>query len=158
MQETKNSAKEMKAIVFRLKNEEYGVDVQQVRSIERLEHITRVPNAPDFIKGVINLRGVVTPVIDLRKRFGMEQAAYTDQNRIIIVKMGEIEVGLIVDAANDVIDIPLDQVEATPEIVGGVEAEYLTGVAKLGSRLLILLNLEKVLMINEVEQLEKLEG
>lgn len=157
MAEMKNSTREMKAIVFRLKNEEYGVDVQQVRSIERLEHITRVPNAPAFVKGVINLRGVVTPVIDLRKRFGMEEAPYTDQNRIIIVRIGEVEVGLIVDAANDVIDIPLDQIEATPQIVGGVEAEYLRGVAKLGDRLLILLNLEKVLLMDEVEQLNRIE-
>lgn len=157
MAEMKNSTREMKAIVFRLKNEEYGVDVQQVRSIERLEHITRVPNAPAFVKGVINLRGVVTPVIDLRKRFGMEEAPYTDQTRIIIVRIGEVEVGLIVDAANDVIDIPLDQIEATPQIVGGVEAEYLRGVAKLGDRLLILLNLEKVLLIDEVEQLDRVE-
>ncbi len=158
MLEQSKTAKEIKAIVFRLQNEEYGVDVQQVRSIERLEHITRVPNAPDFVKGVINLRGVVTPVIDLRKRFGLPLTSYTDQTRIIIVRIDEIEVGLIVDAANDVIDIPEEMIEAPPEIVGGVGAEYLSGVAKIGTRLLILLNLEKVLLMNEVEQLEQFEA
>ncbi|WP_028986585.1 chemotaxis protein CheW [Thermicanus aegyptius] len=158
MLEQSKTVKEIKAIVFRLQNEEYGVDVQQVRSIERLEHITRVPNAPDFVKGVINLRGVVTPVIDLRKRFGLPLTSYTDQTRIIIVRIDEIEVGLIVDAANDVIDIPEEMIEAPPEIVGGVGAEYLRGVAKIGTRLLILLNLEKVLLMNEVEQLEQFEA
>ncbi|CCQ97926.1 purine-binding chemotaxis protein [[Clostridium] ultunense Esp] len=158
MLEQSKTVKEIKAIVFRLQNEEYGVDVQQVRSIERLEHITRVPNAPDFVKGVINLRGVVTPVIDLRKRFGLPLTPYTDQTRIIIVRIDEIEVGLIVDAANDVIDIPEEMIEAPPEIVGGIGAEYLRGVAKIGTRLLILLNLEKVLLMNEVEQLEQFEA
>lgn len=149
---------EMKAIVFRLCDEEYGVEVEQVKSIERMDNITRVPKTPDFVKGVMNLRGVITPVIDLRKRFNLEEAQYTDNTRIIIVTVGEVEVGLIVDAANDVIDIPIAAIEPPPEVVGGVEAEYLRGVAKLEKRLLILLNLNKVLSMSEVQQLEKLEG
>jgi purine-binding chemotaxis protein CheW len=157
MLEQKEIIGEVKVIIFRLKDEEYGVEVSQVKSIEKLEHITRVPRTPKFVKGVINLRGVVTPIIDLRNRFGLEEAAYTESTRIIIVAVGELEVGLIVDAANDVIDIPVNAIEPPPEVVGGVEAAYLRGVAKLEKRLLILLNLDKVLNTEEIKQLDSLE-
>jgi purine-binding chemotaxis protein CheW len=157
MLEQKEIVGEVKVIVFRLKDEEYGVEVNQVRSIEKLEHITRVPRTPKFVKGVINLRGVVTPIIDLRSRFGLEEASYTDTTRVIIVAVGELEVGLIVDAANDVIDIPVNAIEPAPEVVGGVEAAYLRGVAKLDKRLLILLNLDKVLNTEEMKQLDSIE-
>ncbi|GGB30464.1 chemotaxis protein CheW [Lentibacillus populi] len=147
-----------KVIVFQLKNEEYAVSVEQVGSIERIEPITRVPQTADFVKGVINMRGVVTPIIDLRKRFGIEEAEYSEATRIIIVYMDDIEVGLIVDAANDVIDIPESSIEPAPEVVGTVDVDYLEGVAKLKNRLLILLNLQKVLSKNEIKQLKSVEG
>ncbi|RNB77410.1 chemotaxis protein CheW [Brevibacillus panacihumi] len=158
MLEQKAIVGEVKVIVFRLQDEEYGVEVQQVKAIEKLEHITRVPRTPKFVKGVINLRGVVTPIIDLRKRFELEESEYSDSTRTIIVAVGDLEVGLIVDAANDVIDIPVDAIEPPPEVVGGVEAAYLRGVAKLDNRLLILLNLDKVLSTEEINQLDALEG
>jgi purine-binding chemotaxis protein CheW len=154
----KDIVEEIKVIVFRLKDEEYGVEVNQVKSIERLEHITRVPRTPNFVKGVINLRGVVTPIVDLRRRFGIEETAYNETTRVIIVAVGEIEVGLIVDSANDVIDIPINAIEPPPEVVGGIEAVYLRGVAKLDRRLLILLNLDKVLNTEELKQLENIEA
>lgn len=146
---------DIKVIIFKLKSEEYGVDVKQVKSIERMEHITRVPNTPPFVKGVINLRGVVIPIMDLRSRFGFDQKEYGEATRIIIVNVDEMEVGLIVDAANDVIDIPVSSIEPPPKVVGAVESVYLRGVAKLADRLLILLNLDKVLNPDEVKQLEK---
>ncbi|WP_184662767.1 chemotaxis protein CheW [Texcoconibacillus texcoconensis] len=149
---------DMKVIVFQLKNEEYGVAVEQVRSIERVQHITRVPRTPDFVKGVINLRGVVTPIIDLRSRFNIEEVDYSDSSRVIIVSVGEMDVGLIVDNANDVIDIPANAIEPPPEVVGGLEAEYLRGVAKLEKRLLILLNLDKVLNPEEIQDLKQIEA
>jgi purine-binding chemotaxis protein CheW len=143
-----------KVVVFQLKNEEYGVNVHQVRSIERITDITRVPKTPSFIKGVINLRGVILPIIDLRKRFNIEEKDYTEDSRIIIVSANGIEVGLVVDSANDVMDLQEGTVEPAPDVVGGVKAEYLDGVAKLEKRLLILLNLEKVLNPDEIIQLE----
>ncbi|MGD8191035.1 chemotaxis protein CheW [Brevibacillus ginsengisoli] len=158
MLDQKEIVGEIKVIVFRLKDEEYGVEVSQVKSIEKLEHITRVPRTPKFVKGVINLRGVVTPIIDLRSRFSLDEAAYSETTRVIIVTVGELEVGLIVDAANDVIDIPVNAIEPAPEVVGGVEAAYLRGVAKLEKRLLILLNLDKVLNTEEIKQLDAIEG
>lgn len=149
---------DIKVIVFQLKDEEYGIPVQQVQSIERMMHITRVPKVAKFVKGVMNLRGVVTPIIDLRKRFGIEEAEYTESTRIIIVGVGDLEVGLIVDAANDVIDIPEGAIEPPPEVVGTIEVEYLNGVAKLDKRLLILLNLEKVLISDGLKDLKVVEG
>jgi purine-binding chemotaxis protein CheW len=149
-----SEAKEVKVIVFQLQDEEYGIPVHQVRSIEKMQHITRVPRTAPFVKGVINLRGVVTPIIDLRVRFELEEQAYTDSTRIIIVALDQMEVGLIVDAANDVIDIPVSLIEPRPEVVGNVEVEYITGVAKVDKRLIILLNLEKVLTRDEENSLQ----
>jgi purine-binding chemotaxis protein CheW len=140
-----------KVIVFQLKDEEYGIPVQQVQSIERMQHITRVPRVNAFVKGVINLRGVVTPIIDLRCRFSIEQKEYSESTRIIIVSLNNMYAGLIVDAANDVIDIRPDAIEPPPEVVGSVEAEYLNGVAKIDRRLLILLNVEKLLNPEETK-------
>jgi purine-binding chemotaxis protein CheW len=137
---------ELKIIVFQLNEKEYAIPVEQVRSIEKIQQITRVPGTHSFIKGVINLRGVVTPIVDLRIRFGLDQIDYHDHTRIIIAVLEDIEVGLIVDAANDVMDIKGDSIEPPPEIVSGTEAEYIKGVVKIGKRLLILLDLEKVLI------------
>lgn len=134
----------IKVIAFQLMDKEYAFPVHQVQGIEKLIHITRVPGTVPFIKGVINLRGVVTPIIDLRKRFSLPEKEYDEQTRIIIAASDDIEVGLVVDSANDVLDIPKNIIEPQPDIVGAVEAEYITGVAKLEKRLLILLNLERV--------------
>lgn len=154
----KSSTGEKKVIVFQLKDEEFAVSVQQVGGIERMLPITRVPQAAAFVKGVINLRGVVTPVIDLRRRFDIEEVSYDESTRIIIVHLEDIEVGLIVDAANDVIDIPEKAIEPAPEVVGAVNVDYIDGIAKLDSRLLILLNLERVLTKTEVDDLKNVKG
>lgn len=144
----------LKVIVFSLLDEEYAIPVSQVRSIEKVQHITRVPRTEPYVKGVINLRGVVTPIIDLRTRFGMPETDYSDSTRIIIVATEDVEVGVVVDTANDVMDISTDTIEPPPEIVGSVEIEYLEGVAKLDKRLLILLNLDKVLNPDRVSKIE----
>ncbi|MGD0030304.1 chemotaxis protein CheW [Paenibacillus illinoisensis] len=150
---------ELKVIVFKLGSEEYGIEVEKVQTIERMMPITRVPKTFSFVKGVINLRGVVIPVIDLRGRFNLPETEYTDQTRIVIVAVGDMQVGFIVDAANDVIDIKSSAIDSPPEVVGGVKARYLRGVAKLeNERLLIMLNLHEVLNKSEVVQLESVEG
>ncbi|RED66049.1 chemotaxis protein CheW [Cohnella lupini] len=149
-------AEELKVIVFTLAQEEYGIEVDKVRTIERLVPITRVPKTPEFVKGVINLRGIVIPVIDLRGRFGLAETELTDNSRIIIVAANELEVGFIVDSANDVMDVMSDAIENPPEVLGGIKAKYISGVAKIGeNRLLILLNLIEVLNRNEIIQLEQ---
>ncbi|MDQ0090603.1 purine-binding chemotaxis protein CheW [Paenibacillus anaericanus] len=150
---------EIKVIVFKLGQEEYGIEVDKVQTIERMMPITRVPKTLAFVKGVINLRGVVIPVIDLRGRFGIAEADHTDQTRIIIVSANEMEVGFIVDSANDVIDLNTDIIDSPPDVVGGIKAKYLQGVARISEeRLLVMLNLSEVLNRNEIIQLESLEG
>ncbi|RXZ76940.1 chemotaxis protein CheW [Paenibacillaceae bacterium] len=149
---------ELKVIVFALADEEYGIEVEKVRTIERMMPITRVPKTPAFIKGVVNLRGVVVPVIDLRGRFGLAETEPTENTRIVIVAANDMEVGFIVDAANDVIDLDSDAIASPPEVVGGIKAKYLRGVAQLEeNRLLIMLNLAEVLNKKEIIQLENLE-
>ena len=149
---------EIKVIVFALGSEEFGVEVEKVRTIERMQPITRVPKTLPFIKGVINLRGIVIPIIDLRERFGIPQKEYSENTRIIIVAANELEVGLIVDSANDVMDVDSDNINDPPEIVGGIKAKYLRGVAKVtGDRLLVLLSLSEVLSRSEIIQLENIE-
>ncbi|MFC7685397.1 chemotaxis protein CheW [Ureibacillus sp. GCM10028918] len=135
----------LKVIVFQLADKEYAIPVSNVQGIEKLMHITRVPKTTSFVKGVINLRGVVTPLIDLRERFGIPVSNNEETTRIIIITLEEMEVGFIVDSANDVIDIPVTAIEAQPEVVGSNEEDFISGVAKLENRLLILLHLDKVL-------------
>ncbi|MBR3121559.1 chemotaxis protein CheW [Oceanobacillus profundus] len=145
-------------IVFQLQDEEYAVPVNQIGSIERQQPITRVPQTLPYVKGVINLRGVVIPIIDLRLRFGMEETDFDANKRIIIAQINEMEVGLIVDVANDVIDIPEELIEPAPEVIGTVNADYIEGVAKVDNRLLILLDLQKVLSFQDIDVLNAVEG
>ncbi|MGM9956384.1 MAG: chemotaxis protein CheW [Peribacillus sp.] len=148
---------DIKVIVFQIKDKEYAIPVDKVSGIEKLLHITRVPKAVPFVKGVINLRGVITPIIDLRVRFGFEEVEYNDSTRIIIVVLDDIEVGLIVDSANDVLDIPVESIEPQPEVVGHLASEYISGVAKIEKRLLVLVNLEKALSL-EANEIVRKEG
>ncbi len=139
----------IKVIVFQLADKEYAIPVTYVRGIEKLMHITRVPKTVSYVKGVINLRGVVTPIIDLRERFGIKGSDNEDNVRIIIVQLNDMEVGFVVDSANDVLDIPSSAIEPQPEVIGSLEEEFISGVAKLDKRLLILLHLDKVLNPNK---------
>lgn len=135
----------IKVIVFQLADKEYAIPVSHVQGIEKLMHITRVPKTEKYVKGVINLRGVVTPIIDLRQRFELPVSEHEETTRIIIISLEDMEVGFVVDSANDVLDIPANSIEPQPEVVGSLEEEFISGVAKIGKRLLILLHLEKVL-------------
>lgn len=145
MMTEKTAVNDIKVIVFQLADKEYVIPVSQVQSIEKIMDITRVPKTPSFVKGVINLRGVVTPIIDLRERFELKANPLDDRSRMIMIKADDIEVGLIVDAANDVLDIPTSAIEPQPDVVGTIESEFIAGVAKLDRRLLVLLQLDRVL-------------
>lgn len=139
----------MKIIVFQLGDEEYGISVEEVQSIEKIQHITRVPVVKEYVKGVINLRGVITPIIDLRTRFNLQEQLNHELTRIIMVRLNDVEAGLIVDAANDVVDIDEKTIASVPETVEGTAVEYLNGVVKVDSRLIVLLNLPKVLSLED---------
>ncbi|BBN98678.1 chemotaxis protein CheW [Sporolactobacillus terrae] len=146
--------KQLKVILFEMNGETYGVPVEQVLSIEKVDGITRLPNAASFVKGVMNLRSIITPIIDVRERFQMGHSKITPESRIIVVEQDEMSVGLLVDSSKEVLDIDADQLEQTPEMIGGSSAEYLSAVAKIGEdQLLLLLNLKQVLNQNDVAAL-----
>ncbi|NHC42935.1 purine-binding chemotaxis protein CheW [Bacillus sp. MM2020_1] len=137
----------IKVIAFTLGNEEYGLNIDHVQSIERLSHITRVPNVPNCVKGLINLRGNVIPIIDLQNRLELGEGQYTENSRVIIVKYEEIELGLIVEKTSNVINMDTDSIE--PAASSGVNTDLFEGVAKYEGRLITLLKIEE-LMKSEV--------
>lgn len=145
--------KEIQLVVFKLGNEEYGVQITQVKEINRLTTATKVPKSPSFVEGIINLRGQIIPIIDLKKRFDLELTEYTGEARIIVIQVGAQTFGIKVDAVSEVLRINTDTIENAPEIVSGIDAQYITGVAKEGERLLILLDLDKLLTEHERKEL-----
>ncbi len=144
-------------ISFVVGDEEYGLDILRVKEVIRIREITRLPRAPSFVKGIINLRGDVIPIIDLRDRFGLEHKDYTETTRVIVVDVDGKLVGMVVDAASQVVRIPNDQIDPPPPIVGGLSAEYIRGVGKLDERLVILLNIERILSQQEKVELKRME-
>lgn len=132
-------------VVFRLENEEYGIDILRVKEIKEMMRITRVPKAAHFVRGVINLRGEVIPVIDLRKKFNLSEGKENDSTRIIIVSVDDITVGLVVDTSSEVIEISSDAIEEAPDGVGSVDQGNIYGIGKLGERLIILLDIVKII-------------
>jgi purine-binding chemotaxis protein CheW len=149
MEEEIMTQTEIQLVAFKLGREEYGISILQVQEIKRMTDITRVPYTPDYIRGVMNLRGSVLPVLDLKKRLGLESNEITDDTRIVIVKVDDLSVGLIVDAVSEVMTIAQENIENSQTVVTSVAANYLDGVGKLENRLLILLNLEAIIGINQ---------
>lgn len=152
-QETEIRGNEEQVVVFQLAEQTYGVDIARVYEIIRMEAITRVPRAPQFVEGVINLRGRIIPVIDLRRRFGLPQNEQTRASRIIIVEMNGMTVGMVVDAVLEVLRLPADSIEPPPPVINGIDSAYLRGIALWGERLIIMLDTEKVLIEAEQEEL-----
>ena len=134
-----------KYLTFQLAGEEYGLEILRVREIIGLMDITPVPRTPEFVKGVINLRGKVIPVIDLRLKFGMEAAEATDQTCIIVVDVGQVEMGIIVDRVSEVLDIEDQDIEDAPSFGVFVDTDFILGIGKAGGKVTILLDIGKVL-------------
>ncbi|MCL4510571.1 MAG: chemotaxis protein CheW [Bacteroidetes bacterium] len=145
-------------VSFVVENEEFGVDILKVQEIIRTVEITRVPKSPEFVEGVINLRGRIVPVIDLRKRFGISKKERDNETRIIVVELTDKVVGFLVDKVKEVIRVEKSIIEPPPDLTTSVNANYITGVAKLQDRLLILLDLDKVLSSDEQEHLSEIEA
>lgn len=135
----------LQLVTFKIADEEFGVEILAVQEIIRIMQITTVPRAPAFIEGVINLRGKVIPVIDMRKRFGLPVVERDSQTRIIVMEFNQKIVGFLVDAVSEVLRIPAATVEAPPPVVAGIGSEYIKGVGKLDDRLLILMDLDSLL-------------
>lgn len=143
-----------KYLTFHLAAEDYGLDIACVTEIIGIQKITIVPNMPPFIKGVINLRGKVVPIMDIRRRFELEEREYDDRTCIIIADIRGTAVGLIVDQVNEVIDIPEEHIEPPPESGGQRYSSYISGMGKVGDEVKILLNINTLLFDEEAEQVE----
>ncbi len=158
MFDPKSVGNEVQIVVFGLGGEEFGVDISQVREIIKVPEVTRMPNSPEFVEGVINLRGTITPVVDLRKALNIipGNGGNTDAVRIVIVEQGEKIIGMVVDAVSEVMRLSTGDIEANPTLTSEISAEYIRGVGKLEDRLLILLDLNKVLSQQELAKLNGL--
>jgi purine-binding chemotaxis protein CheW len=146
----KQEGRELHLVTFDL-GEEYGVPISQVQEIVRVGNITTVPNSPSYMEGVINLRGRVLPVLNLRKRLKLSATETGKSSRIVVTEVGSKVIGLLVDAVSHVVKAPPELVEEAPEEVLEVDTDYITGVCKLKERLIILLDLEKLLRREKVE-------
>ena len=143
-------------VTFSIGVEEFGVDILKVQEIIRTMEITKVPRAQDFVEGVINLRGKVIPIIDLRRRFGLSSKEYDKHTRIIVIEINNMIVGFVVDSVSEVLRIPAGTIEPPPPVVAGLDSDYISGVGKLHDRLLILLDLDKLLSGADLEALAQL--
>lgn len=150
----KNDSTDLLQLVsFKIGNEEFGVEILKVQEIIKMVPITKVPNSPAFVEGVINLRGKVIPIVDFRSRLGMERVEQTKDTRIIVVDVESRIIGFIVDSVSEVLRIPRNITEAPPEIVAGIDSEFIKSVGKLEDRLLILIDLDMVLSGDEKKEI-----
>lgn len=152
-------AREGKYLTFSLGEEEYGIGILKVREIIGMMPITPVPLAPDFVKGVINLRGKVIPIVDLRRKFGMPQADYTERTCIIVVEIrgasSQLPMGIVVDSVSEVLNIKASDIEETPSFGGNLKTEYILGIGKMDGGIKILLDIDRVLSAEEIVALQK---
>ncbi|MCF8240147.1 MAG: chemotaxis protein CheW [Melioribacteraceae bacterium] len=141
----------LQLVSFKIGNEEFGVDILKVQEINKMMQITKVPNAPSHVEGVINLRGKIIPVIDLRIKLRIERKDYNNNTRIVVLENDNNIVGFIVDEVKEVLRIPKSITEAPPEMVAGIDSKYITSIGKLEDRLLILLDLDEIINNTDVE-------
>ncbi len=149
------AANSQEFLVFSLGEEEYAIDILKVQEIRGYENVTRIANAPSFIKGVTNLRGVIVPIVDLRIRFRLSEARYDSQTVVIVVNIGERVVGIVVDGVSDVLTLQEEQVKPPPEFGLGLPLDYLYGLGNLDDRMLVLVDIEKLLSSEDLALVEK---
>jgi purine-binding chemotaxis protein CheW len=140
-----------KHLTFSLGNEEYAIEIKHVTEIIGIQKITHLPDLPEFLMGVINLRGKVIPVIDVRRRFGFEPRAYDERTCINVVRINDVTVGLIVDSVSEVLDIPAEQIDPAPEVRSKSGRHYIQGLGKIGENVKIILDLDHFLFADELE-------
>ena len=145
-----------KFLTFQLKGEEYGLEILKVREIIGVMDITTVPQTPDYVKGVVNLRGKVIPVIDLRLKFGLDGAEYGKRTCVIVVRVNGLEMGIVVDTVSEVMDIGSENIEETPSFGATLNTDYILGMGKIDGRVKILLDIDRVLTSSELVMLEKM--
>ena len=136
-------------LTFALGSEEYGVEILKIQEIKGFSAVTPLPNAPSYVRGVLNLRGTIVPIVDLRQKFGMPAEAYTKFTVIVVVQVQGKTLGFVVDAVSDVLTVTADSIQPTPDLHGQVDTTFLTGLAPTGDKLVILLDIDKVLTAGE---------
>jgi purine-binding chemotaxis protein CheW len=148
-----------KYLTFRLAEEEYGLEILKVQEIIQMQAVTKVPRTPDYVRGVINLRGKVIPVIDLRKKFGLAAVADTEKTCIIVVQLtqgsGKLVMGIIIDEVKEVLDIKAENIEETPSFGSSINTEFILGMGKIGHSVKILLDIDKVMSAKEMSEIRK---
>ncbi|WP_432408844.1 chemotaxis protein CheW [Wukongibacter sp. M2B1] len=148
---------EKQYVIFNLGNEQYGVDIMNVKEISEFRESTKVPSAPYFVDGIINLRGEIIPIVNLKKRFEIEDDKIDSDTRIIVINLNGRNVGFVVDEASQVLRINNDDIDPAPEIIAGIDKQYINGVGKVEDKIIILLDLEKILTDKEKIQLKEME-
>jgi purine-binding chemotaxis protein CheW len=146
----------LQLVTFIIANEEYGVDIMNIQGINRMVDVTRLPNTPEYVEGIINLRGKIIPLVDLRRRLGNIHNDFDKSTRFIVVEINKIVIGFIVDRVNEVLRIPLSITEAPPAMTTGINSDFITSVAKFENRLIILLDLAKTLSVEQHEELSNI--
>ncbi len=147
---------EKQYVIFKLNREEYGVEISHVQEITEIKSITTVPNTPVFVEGIINLRGKIVPIVSIKKRFDLPQQAEMGEQRIIIINLKDKQVGFIVDDASQVLTLDENQIEKPPELVAGIDRDYIIGIGKVEDKIIVLLDLEKILSEQEQKEIEKM--
>jgi purine-binding chemotaxis protein CheW len=148
--EQTNKPEDIEVLSFRLGSEEYGISILAVQEIRGHEAVTRIANAPAFLKGVINLRGRIVPIVDMRLRFNLGEARYDGFTVVIILNIGQHVIGMVVDSVSDVVTLAPEQVRPAPPLAGGLDAECLHGLGTIGERMLILLDIERLMAAPEM--------
>ncbi len=145
-------------LAFTLGREEYGIDILKVQEIRGYETVTRIANAPDFIKGVINLRGIIVPIVDLRIKFQLDRVEYNQYTVVIILNLKDRVVGIVVDGVSDVLTLQSQQIKPAPEFSGALDTEYIRGLGSIDERMLILVDIERLLMCADMALCDEAEA
>ncbi len=142
-------------LTFTLDDETYGIEIVRVQEIKGYTVVTHIPNTPDYIKGILNLRGTIVPIVDLRLTFGMEKMEYDKMTVIIVVEVQGRVMGIIVDAVSDVLSIPTKDIQGTPQFGASVDVSFISGIGKSADKLVTLLDLDRILSVEEIEEVIK---
>ncbi|MER0204768.1 MAG: chemotaxis protein CheW [Nitrosomonas sp.] len=145
-------------LTFRLGNEEYGIEILKVQEIRGYDSVTQIANAPDFIKGVVNLRGIIVPILDMRIKFRLDRVEYNQFTVVIILNVAGRIMGIVVDGVSDVIELEANQVRPAPEFGAVIDTEYITGLGTVAERMLILIDIEKLMSNSDMGLLERSIG
>ncbi|WP_340819156.1 chemotaxis protein CheW [Methanolobus sp. WCC4] len=157
--ENSSSTELLQMVICQLSNEEFGIGIYKVKEIIRIPSITKIPQIPDYVVGVINLRGSIIPIVDLAAKFGMIREDRDDESRIVVLEIGDLTAGVIVDSVNEVLNIPGENIEPAPDIlVSEITGRYVQGVGKVDERLLILLDIDKIFTDEQKLQLNQIEN